>query len=190
LAEPVHITDPRVAALFAQRRRVRILLALAAQERSLGELKMLTGEGMSLLHHHVRALMAAGLVKLVREQARAGRPIKFYRATAEAFFIPAELAPMFPASGLADELRAALERSRIKSLKGVLYAGEPGGPRVRLVVDEPTKSGSWEKWLDLRLAEADVHAMIRDLDEVVRRYAAKSAPGGGRYIVHAAVASA
>ena len=80
MADPLEIKDARTAAVFANRRRVGILLALAGQERSLSELAAFTGERMSLLLHHVRALQAAGLVQVAREQARAGRPIRFYRA--------------------------------------------------------------------------------------------------------------
>src|SRR4051812_40758344 len=103
LDDPLEIKDARTAAVFANRRRVGILLALAGQERSLSELAAFTGERMSLLLHHVRALQAAGLVQVAREQARAGRPIRFYRAIAEAFFVPAEFAAMFPAHRLAEE---------------------------------------------------------------------------------------
>ena len=191
VGDPLDITDPRTAAVFANRRRVRILLALAGQERSLGELAALTGERMSLLHHHVRALQTSGLVQIAREQARAGRPIRFYRAVADAFFVPAEFAAMFPAHGLAEELRQSLERSRMKTLKGVLYASDQGRPMIRLVTETPGKSGSWEKWLDIRLSEADAAAMIQELDAVVRRFAARATPGEGvRHIVHAAIATA
>jgi DNA-binding transcriptional ArsR family regulator len=190
VAEPVQIADPKTAAVFANRRRVRILLALAGRERSLGELASSTGEQMSLLHHHVGALVKAGLVTVTREQARAGRPIRFYRATADAYFVPAEFAAMFPAQGLAEEMRQALERSRMKTLKGVLYASDQGKATIRLVVENPEKSGSWEKWFDLRLSEADAAAMIGELDAVLQKYAARRAPGEGRYIIHAAIASA
>ncbi len=190
MGEPVEITDARTAAVFANRRRVRILLALAGRERSLGELAALTGERLSLLHHHVRALLAAGLVTVAREQARAGRPVRFYRAVADAFFVPAEFAAMFPVQGLAEELRQALERSRMKTLKGVLYSSDQGRPNIRLIAENAEKSGSWERWLDLRLGEADTAAMIGELGAVLQKYAARSKPGQGRYIVHAAIASA
>ena len=43
------------------------------------------------MHYRVRTFLNAGLLKIVREEKRAGLPVKVYRSVADAFFIPFEL---------------------------------------------------------------------------------------------------
>ena len=46
---------------------------------------------VNALHYRVRTFLDAGLLKIVREEKRAGLPVKVYRSVADAFFIPFEL---------------------------------------------------------------------------------------------------
>ena len=46
---------------------------------------------VNAMHYRIRTFLDAGLLKIVREEKRAGLPIKVYRSVADAFFIPLEL---------------------------------------------------------------------------------------------------
>ena len=46
---------------------------------------------VNAMHYRVRTFLGAGLLKVVREEKRAGLPVKVYRSVADAFFIPFEL---------------------------------------------------------------------------------------------------
>jgi len=58
------------------------------------------------VHRDVRALHVAGLLRLVREQKRAGRAMKVYAAAAPAFFVP------FSVTGAADLGELGAEHTR------------------------------------------------------------------------------
>src|SRR5215469_18948907 len=67
--------------------RSRLLMACAGRERSLTELTKEIGQPLNKLHYHVGRLTAAGLLRQSRTEARAGRPIRYYRAIAGSFLI-------------------------------------------------------------------------------------------------------
>lgn len=46
---------------------------------------------VNAMHYRVRTFLDAGLLRVGREEKRAGLPIKVYRSVADAFFIPFEL---------------------------------------------------------------------------------------------------
>ncbi len=111
LAEPMHIRTAKAAAVFANPRRRRMVLVLAARDLSLSELSAATDMPLNLLHHHMRTLLELDLVRVCRVRARPGRPVKIYRAVAPSFFVPAELVGAPPGGAQSTRLRAALERS-------------------------------------------------------------------------------
>lgn len=185
--ETADITDPAAAAVFANPRQRRILLSLVQQERSLTELAGLTGAPLNLLHHHMRKLMSLGLVAITRRQARAGAPIKFYRATASRFFVPADFGSVGSGDPMSVRLRNALDRSLADTLSGVLYSHDDAGPRMRLVRKAPSRATATELWLDLQLSDADAAALADEFKALLKRFEPRARHSGRRYIVHAAV---
>jgi len=188
LNEAVTIRDARMAAAFASPPKLKLIMALLGGERTLGELSELTGDRLNLLHHHMKGLIELALVEVAHERPRGGRPIKVYRTTAPAFFIPAELSGSRPVIGLPAQLDEALARHRMRTLKGVLYGLEDGRPRMRLVSEPGRRRDAAELWLPLQLSPADGAALIEEMWQLIRRFEAKATPSGGRYIIHAAVA--
>src|SRR5439155_6718113 len=80
LSRARRVTDAKAAAVFAQPRRARLLLAFAARERSLVEVAAELGIALNLAHYHVRRMVALGLLQPTRARARRGRPQQLYRA--------------------------------------------------------------------------------------------------------------
>jgi len=188
MRETLDITDPRAAAVLTHPRQRRILLLLVDRARPLSELSRLTDAPLNLLHHHVRKLVSLGLARIEREQSRAGSPVKFYRATARAFFVPAELMNDAPGAGLNAELREALARSLARSLKGTLYFHDGQGPRMR-VVKEPDRRGvAAETWLELHLSDSAATDLAREIRALLERFQSRAGAGHRRYLVHAAIA--
>jgi hypothetical protein len=181
------VSDPKAASALSRPMPRRILMALMERERPLAEISAETGASMSLCHHHVRQLLELGLIEIASVERRSGAPIKHYRPTAEAFFVPAELLGRLPGDSHAAELREALDRSRAGALKGMLYAHDGVAVRGKLVHDEARPlSPSIELWLNLRLRDADARDLIQDLKALFLSYEAKSS-GEKAYIVHGAV---
>lgn len=167
--------------------RARLLMACVAQERSLSELHRLTGDTLPKLHYHVARLLGAGLLKVGREQARGGRPIRLYRAVAEGFLVPQEFLHDLPGETMAAELRNLLQSSRDDvSLR---YTSDSRGSlRVALVREEGAPSPkSIELWQVFRLDEQQRDSLARELKELFERYA-RADCGSHTVLAHAAFA--
>jgi DNA-binding transcriptional ArsR family regulator len=190
LRETLQIADPRAAAVFATPRQRKMVLLLIDKERSLSELSRLTEAPLNLLHHHIRKFIRLGLVRVVREEGRSGAPIKFYRASARAFFVPAELIEAEPPTGRSAQLRDALAQSLARALQGVVYSHDGQGPRMRLVRDPEAQSVATELWLEIHLSRADAAALADELRALLHRFESRPQKAQRRYLVHAAIAPA
>jgi hypothetical protein len=189
LSRAMTITDARQAAVFASSSRRRLLLCFAGDPQSLSEAAAATGLDLKRLHHHATRLRELGLLRIVGERRRAGRPIKLYQAVASAFYVPDELAPAPFGERLARELRESLaeERARSSAL-GMLFTLGPGGEPTARTIGETGGSGApGEMWRILRLSQADARSLTAELGEVLARYESRAAQEGDLWIAHAAV---
>jgi len=186
--ETVRIVDPRTAAVFSAPRQRKIVLSLVDDERSLSQLARLTETPLNLMHHHIRKFLQLGLVRISRAEARAGAPIKYYRATARAFFVPAELIPAQPDAALTSQLRDLLARSLARTIRGAVYTHDGRGPRMHLVRDAAPRLVATELWLELRLSEVDAATLAAELRALLHRFEERSGKTGRRCLIHAAIA--
>src|SRR5665213_1500156 len=182
------IIDPAAAKVFANPRQRKLVLALVDRERSLSDLAALTQTPLNLLHHHMRSFLRLGLVAITRRQVRAGAPIKFYRATARAFFVPAELAGGRPSDSMSVRLRAAVDRNLARTVKGVVYSHDGDGARMRVVRDKDCPATAFEVWLEVHLDEADAATLADELRTLLARFGRRPGASGRAWIVHAAIA--
>lgn len=185
----LRVTNRVQAAALENPLRARLLMACVAHERSLTDLQRPSGESLSKLHYHVTRLLDAGLLRVSREQARGGRPIRWFRAVAECFLVPQEFLASLPGEALAAELRNLLQMSRAEvSLRHSL---DPRGqPMVMLVRDDPERQPkSVELWRILKLGPDQRKALAGELVELFARYAkAESKGSGDAILLHAAFA--
>lgn len=182
----MEIKTRRAAAVFDNLRQRRILLALIERERSLSELAELTQLRLNLLHHHINRFLELGLIRIERHQRRAGTPIKFYRAAAQAYFVPAELTRARPNAALQHRLQTALEREMAKVYKGIIYSHDGNGPRMRLVSEGRPGAVAVEFWLELRLSKTEAQGFVDELKALITKYQAQSR--GNNYVFHAGIA--
>jgi hypothetical protein len=181
------VASPLQAAALENRLRARLLIACATAERTLSDLERLTGHPLSKLHYHVGRLLAAKLLRVSREQARAGRPIRHFRAVAERFIVPQELLGDLPGDAFAAELRNLLQTNRGEV--ALRYApDERGNLTVRLVRDESERTPkAIELWQVFKLSRAQRDALAGELLELFQRYA-KAEGGSETILAHAAFA--
>jgi DNA-binding transcriptional ArsR family regulator len=187
MKQMMQVTNAKVAAALSNARQRSLILQLAARERSLQELANLSQMSLSLLHYHVGRLRRLGLIAIVNRKPRSGRPIKYYRATARAFFVPAYLVSRTPEDELSVELRDRLERGRrADENDGILFSvDERGVPRMQKLRGK-TELPSAEYWLTLKLSNADAQALANDMKAVFGRYRRRAASRGRAYIAHCA----
>ena len=90
--KPSHATriqNPRAADyLLDPKRGWRFFFPFLAAEHSAAELGKIVDAPLNQVHYHVQQMLEWDLIKVARVKARAGRSIKYYRATFTACYIP------------------------------------------------------------------------------------------------------
>jgi hypothetical protein len=189
LSRATIIRDPSVGAVFANSKMRRLVMLFASAPMSVGEAALRTGTELKRLHHHVQKLVRLRLLEVAAVQPRAGRPIKLYRSTSDAFFVPEEVMPRPFGEGLALELREMLHAEASRSSQGLLWTIGPNGePRGRVVSAEEVSPNAFELWRILRLAPGDIARLRDDLDAVLQKYQGQARSRAQVYLVHAAAA--
>jgi hypothetical protein len=188
LSRAPRVEDPKAVAALLDPRLRELVLSLARQPRSLGELAAETGQDLKQLHHHVTRLCRLGLVEVAGEQRRPGRPIKLYRATSAAFLVPHGAAPGLMTEDLARELRESLAAEARKSDGGVVFGLDRHGRSVTRGARGTRPAQAMESWSVLLLTPEERTALTAELNAVVSRFAGRTEGPGQPYLVHAAAA--
>jgi hypothetical protein len=139
-----------------------------------------------LLHYHLSHCLRLGLVEIVREQRRAGRAVKYYRAAAKSFFVPAELIVEMPGTAMNLKLRELLDLTLARSLEGLNFRHDGQRPRADLVADPALQRGTVELWLDVGLTSTDAAELASELQAVADRFRARADAAAPRHLVHLA----
>ena len=193
LSRARRIESGDAASVFTDPKRRRILVAFLGCERSLSDAAKALDMPLNRLAYHVGVFLRLGLIEIVREQKRAGRPILYYRSAADSFLVPAELMRRRPGDALATELREALEHADRVSGRGdmLLFLDAGGRPRIGQTGGE-AKTDASDFWRVLALSRDEAEELGRNLADLVRafedRQSALGAGGGSPYLVHFAVA--
>jgi hypothetical protein len=187
-SSPLLIEDRRLARVFGEASKRRLLLSLIDEAKPVSELARQLQWSIGHVHYHVTDLARRNLLKVEREIRRDGRPIKYYRAVASSFLVPLELLEATPGESLAAKLRSSLTDELLSSDEpAVLFYAEAGAPRASTFGVKGKAGKAAEFWHIVRLEDEAVKAFARELDELMHKYEALS--GEGRpYLLHAAFA--
>jgi hypothetical protein len=189
LSRRARIADPRLVGVFLDSRIRRLLLAFVDRPLSVAAAARLVGEPIGRVHYHVTSLARKDLLRVVREEKRAGRAVKYYRAAAASFLVPLDLLDRSPGTGLAAELRASLDDALLRSDEdGILFYTEDGEPRVSWFGQARAMGAAGEFWQIVGLSEPDVGTLGAELRALMLKYEARSRAGGRSYLIHAAFA--
>jgi DNA-binding transcriptional ArsR family regulator len=189
LSSAYRVRNPRAAAAFSNPLRRRLLLLSASRERSLSELASTTGIELKSLHYHVGALAKLGLIIVSGCRARAGRPIKLYRAVAEAFFIPLDVMDTSPSAAMTGELRDARARLADPAREGTLYRVSEGKFHMQPIGNSGKRqSPTADCWRMLQLSSTEALRLAADMDACLKAAAERSRGATKAYLVHFAFA--
>lgn len=190
----MQVHDTRQAKLLFDRRTRQLLAPFVEQERTASQAASLLGMPLNSLLRGVRRLLDAGLLAVTREERRAGRPVRHYRAAAERFVVPYALTPAEMPEALLTaehaELEARLRRGLVGA--GLELARQQGddlvgvqvvmdgarlvlknavGPDARWNFLDPRAPAMVDYWLeDVRLNFEEAKALQAELCEVFARY--------------------
>lgn len=191
MKELQRITSAKTAAALANARQRFLVLKLVECDRSLRDLAELSGLSLSLLHYHMARLQTLGLVEIAHSKPRAGRDMKYYRATAKAYFVPVHLASRKRGDELMASLRAGLNRANKMAEgdgDGVLYTlDEQAGLRMQVVRGKGS-TPILESWATLQLTSMAAQALVDELRSLLARYRQSKSKGGRTHLIHCALA--
>jgi hypothetical protein len=148
----------------------------------------------SSLAYYVDRFVRARLVEVVRHQARAGKPIPVYRATAEEFHVPFDAMPPgrrdeFINGGrrhILAEFTAAVDRVMLDvDGNGIRVLAEPvRGVQIDFIEGSSLSDiAATEWWGKICLTDDEARRLRDELVDIVRRYTEdRPGPGRGNYI--------
>jgi DNA-binding transcriptional ArsR family regulator len=189
LSRTMRIDSPERAAVFTDPKRRRILTAFMGRERSLSEAAEALAMPMNRLAHHVGSFLRLGLLAVTRERKRAGRPIRYYRAAADAFVVPAALMGRRAGDGLAAELRKALaEAETLAGASDIMLSLDGEGRPLMSRSGGEREADACEYWRVLPLGRSEARALAGELRALLHKYERPTGKGAVAYLAHVALA--
>ena len=192
------------AALLSDPQRAVYLYPFIGRERSASEVVRELDIKLGTLLYQIKCLCRAGLLRVTRSEKRGGSSIKYYRATADAIFVPLEFSDAESIEALLNRWNQSLQNVYLRGFATALKAVAPRwGVRIsrdangRLMIAPANSSEKdWdffapespvllEGWFtDLRLNLADAKRLQADLIELYSKYLGRE--GAQRYIIKVA----
>jgi hypothetical protein len=205
--EWLEITDVKQAAILLEGKTLQFLTPFVGVECSADEAAALLKVNLNTLLYQIKRLRKFKLLQLVRTKRRRGSSIKFYRASANTFFVPFPVTPYAQPEDLllreyeplhrrllAGFIEAGIEFVGIRSVndfglsvqlgQGGLCVNHGPNPRLGLTVNPavPDAPAILNQWEDLKLNFEDAKVLQREMMTLLERYRAKS--GSGTYLAH------
>lgn len=170
----VHVTSAEVAALLQKREHVLWLRRFMGEGATVADVAREAGRELHVVYRFARRLERLGVLRVAREQKRAGRPQKVYVCPARRFFIPRGLCSL--EESFAHEFAPVLQR--LQRNLALVFEDGPGGAKGVLVGDLPADnwilaasadgvpwpSETWGPTPDSPPAVAVVHELRLDYD--------------------------
>lgn len=125
---------PEQARLLLDDQNHELLGALVTAPHSASELTKHTKMTLKQVHHRLTRLLHAGLIEIVEERQRGGRPVKVYRAAAERFSVPLELTDAATLEELMQKMLSPFMAGFISSILKFFVAQQPN--EVIICTDE------------------------------------------------------
>ena len=198
------VTDPEAANLLADPAQLELLEPFFRADVMLGELAKELGVKLNTLLYRVNRLIELGLVEVVREEPRRGKPVKIYRATAKSFFVPFESTTSVSLGGLLAGMTEEGERlfhreaaralqtlapfwglhivlNEQKQLAALLTDSKDGYKGNADIFFGPSAPALFFAAGVLTLDFATAKKMQRELFELFKRYTDAQKPGEQRY---------
>jgi DNA-binding Lrp family transcriptional regulator len=186
---PRRVDDPVAATLLLDDVARSVLAAFLEGERGVREAADTLGLDLDATLYRVKRLERAGLLVQVGLRRRAGRPVRLYRAAAEAWFVPFEVLPHADLEEAFFEMHVdqgrRLARAAARALRQTSWAGyriargDGGGLSVqgvredgRAFADPDSYAGPVDASVELHLRPADALRLNQELRALVERYLA------------------
>lgn len=176
---------------------LRYFRPFLARDMTVGAAAAEVGCPPDTMLYRVRTFLRAGLLRVVRSQPRAGRPIKVYRSSHDAYLIPfartphASLEEAFTAAYADIYRRIARAQARrfarfswegnrlFRDGNGETWLEGASDAERTFDLDDPDRPAGFDFALDVDLTRAEADALQAELVALLRRYGGY-APGTAR----------
>lgn len=195
------VTRPAAVRLLLSPRYQPVLRRLMLGEWAVADLARACGLPLNAAHHRVQMLLRQGLAQVARTRPRPGRPVRLYRAAAEAFFVPYTATPAASPEALVAQREQAFTRRFDQALlalgQSLVHDEREVGVRLyregqQVVQDLTPQAGHFDPAAllqpqqpavalisePLRLSREEAKTLQRELVELYLRYAGRPGPGG------------
>lgn len=204
---PREVTDDRAVRLLVDAGQVRFLAPFIGRERPASEVARELDVSLDRMLSRLRRLRTAGLVTVTREERRAGRPVKHYRAVADDFYVPLSAVALHRdalrsenymhglyARSLDLSLTAALGRLPASGVRvhrrddGMVAVEAAAAPGVTYDERAPAEPPLVFRWNRLRLDRQTAKNLQAELYDLAERYAARQVDTGTTVVLGACLA--
>ncbi|NLG08437.1 MAG: helix-turn-helix domain-containing protein [Deinococcales bacterium] len=197
-ADAFTVADPEQARLLSDPRFQAAMRPFLAREASASAAAAELGLDLNAMLYRIRLLLAAGLLRVVREEKRQGRPIKVYRSVHDAYFVPYEATPFADLEERLWQQQLPELRELVRLQARLLRQGGRHGQRLfrdasgetwvqsaaagdeRIDWLDPSQPAALDFWTDLALDEAESREVQRRLYELLRTYSLDRRQGAGQ----------
>lgn len=198
------VTREAAAAVLLDAEARRWFIPFFAQTSSVSDAAKVLGEKPNSVLYRVRRWLELGLLQVEREELRRGRQVRYYRSTADAFFVPQRASSTEDFVALLEYTNTpfletlyrnvvaavaslspdwGVQFSRTDAGICIVAASEPGTILDPSPQDSPAVFGQFTR---LRLDFEDAKTFQRELSELLDRYTHKE--GGQAYLSYLALA--
>jgi hypothetical protein len=200
------VTNPEAAAYLSNPHKAVYLYPFIGKERTASQVALEYHTDLRAYLYQIGRMQRLGLLKHTKTQKRKGSPVKYYRASADAFFVPLSATKLEGLEAMVDAWSQSLQPVFLKSFIAALQATDhnwgvriardafgrlqiapaanPNAALDLLAPDVPVMLEGW--FTDLHLDHADAKAFQHELVQLYLRYLGKS--GAQRYIIRMAIA--
>lgn len=189
--------DPLAARLLLDEDAREVLGVFLGRSRSAQEAASELGRDLDGVLYRIKRLLQAGVLMVVEERQRGGRPVKVYRSAFDSWFVPFEALPYVDVEETLSTLHVAqarrVARAAARHLVRTPWAGflverredgrvwmmgassgaDGGGERPTSAGAE-AGGGAMDATVELRLTADDARALNQELQALIDRYMAKS----------------
>lgn len=128
------VADPRAARILADPDWIPWLEPFLGRVSGVADAARRLGRPLDATRYRVRRMERAGLIEVVGERRRAGRPIRLYRSVADGFVVPFEATPFVD---LEERMKASLRADAERFARSAAAAMRATGIEARRIYRGP-----------------------------------------------------
>lgn len=195
------MNDAEQARLLSDPSAFRYFQPFLARESSVSSAAEVVGCGVDTMLYRVRRFCEAGLLKVTRTAKRAGRPIKLYRSSADAFFVPLAVTPFATVEERLAHQMAPFNQQIVHSAAHLIRESGREGRRIYrrpdgevwiesardqdspFSLEDPDLPAAFDVSARLRLDFENAKSLQRELHSLFERYQELSVDGRREYLL-------